>query len=124
MRITEHKLLRLGKSVGHFQGKALQEQNLVTQIITCSKNRRSNILVAPENKISGRTWAGKRLYQKVLRPNLPKRILGLPTAQAVFRWNNRKSHLHGWMPLKMQGALTNAHLVALMTPGRLPLFKK
>ncbi len=109
--------LRLGKSVGHFQGQALQEQNLVTQIMACyGKNRESSILVAPENKSLAEPGQGKRLpYIKGVTPEFTQHIDFAYSAGGFPFSNSKENHLHGWMRFKdAQGALTNAHLVALI----------
>lgn len=109
--------LREGKSVGHYQGRALQNNELVTVINACfGKGRESSIVVNSPNIALGEPGSGKLMpYIKGLTPEFTQHIDFAYAAGGFPFTNSKENHLHGWMRFKdSQSPLTNAHLIALI----------
>lgn len=111
------QVLRAGKSVSHYQGQLLQEEQVVTQVTAClSKNRQSAIQVDSPPKTLGEAGAGQRLpYIKGITPEFTQHIDFSYVAGGFPFSNSKENHVHGWMRFKQaEGMLSNAHLVALI----------
>lgn len=111
------QILRAGKSVSHIQGQLTQEDKLVTHITACfAKSRESSIQIAYPDKLTGEAGSGQRLpYIKGVTPEFTQHIEFAYNAGGFPFSNSKDNYLHGWMRFKeAQGALTNAHLVALI----------
>ena len=109
--------LRVGKSVSHYQGQVLQDEQLVTQIVACfSKNRESSIMVDVPKQSLGAVGEGRHMpYIKGITPEFTQHIDFSYNAGGFPFTNSKDDFVHGWMRFKgVEGLLSNAHLVALI----------
>ncbi len=109
--------LRQGRSIGHYQAIATQNDEIVTLINACfAKGRESNIEVEEPRITPPEAGEGKRIpYIKGMSPEFTRHIDFAYVSGGMPFTNSKDNHVHGWMRFKEgAGHLTNPHLVALI----------
>ena len=110
-------VLRQGKSIGHYQAVATQDDETVTVINACfAKPRSSNIEVTEATVTPPPVGEGTRIpYIKGISPEFTRHIEFAYVSGGMPFTNSKDNHVHGWMRFNEgQGQLTNPHLVALI----------
>lgn len=110
-------VLRQGKSIGHYQAVATQDDSTVTVINACfAKARSSNIEVIEPSITPPTAGEGKRIpYVKGISPEFTRHIEFAYVSGGMPFTNSKDNHVHGWMRFNEgQGVLTDPHLVALI----------
>ena len=112
-----HRTLRTGKSVAHYQGEALQGDELVTLITACyGRERPSAIDVDYPRQTTTEPGAGQKLpYIKGVTPEFTRHIDFTYLEGGLPFTNSKHNHLRGWMRFNDGSEpLENAHLIALI----------
>lgn len=110
-------ILREGKSIGHYQAIATQNDEIVTLINACYAKARSSNIEVEEPRIAPPTAGeGRRIpYFKGLSPEFTRHIEFAYVSGGLPFTNSKENHIHGWMRLNEgEGHLTNPHLIALI----------
>lgn len=110
-------VLRQGRSIGHYQAIASQNEETVTVINACfAKSRSSNIEVEEPRITPPTAGEGTRIpYFKGISPEFTRHIEFAYVSGGMPFTNSKDNHVHGWMRFNEgRGELTNPHLVALI----------